>query len=201
MAAYGGDPGPIQVGDRGQSQVPYKIALIVGTTLVVAALLVAFMKIDFPYINVLIYAGIAIIFSGIGANAAVSVKLPAIGQAGSAVGALAIAILLFWTIGPDTSAKFDVIYYINFPDGKHRNYRDLKATVDVLGEREFKPESGFEVPVTKAPGGDSLTLTVPRMSARQRLILRIHSDKENKDWSSSTVRATESFMNVNDEMN
>jgi hypothetical protein len=182
------------------NSVQYVFALLVGIALISTALFTIWIKVQFPYVRLLVYSGVGALFSGIGANAAAQLRLPTLGQAGSATGAAAIAILLCWSIGPDaiTSPTFDVTYYVNFPDRNERDPDDLSATVLLADEHQSTLKTIAEVSLGRAPGGNTVKLTIPGISARDYLTIKIHSVKENKSWSSASVQATESFMNLNE---
>ena len=67
------------------------IAILVGLVLLFLAFLVVMTGVDLPYKRLLVYAGVAALFSGIGATAAVRLDLKEKSQAGVAGGAAAIA--------------------------------------------------------------------------------------------------------------
>ncbi len=176
------------------------MAVAVGVVLLLAAFLIAFLRVDLPYKQVLLLAGVAAMFAGIGSNAAVGVEWKKLGQTGAASGAAAIAILLAWTIGADPRPppqRLSVTYYITFPDSQRRLPEDLTATVAVLSENQNEPQERGKVPISWSPGG-AVRLTVTDVSPRDAVILRIHSPKENKSWTSALLAATETFMPVNE---
>jgi hypothetical protein len=63
------------------------VAILVGVVLVATAISIATFQIDLPVSLLLTYCGVAALFSGLGATAAVSLNLKPAGQAGSATGA------------------------------------------------------------------------------------------------------------------
>jgi hypothetical protein len=176
------------------------IAISVGFILLLFALLVVMTGVDLPYKRLLVYAGVAALFSGIGATAAVKLDLKEQGQVGVAGGAAAIAILLCLLIGPDQMPevpKISMTYYVNFPDGKIRSPEDLTATVLVTNENESPRDLGG-VPISWAPGGNVIKLTLMNLPVRDFITLKVRSIKENKTWTSASVMLTESFMILNE---
>ena len=176
------------------------IAILVGLALLLFALLVVITGVNLPYKRLLVYSGVAALFSGIGATAAVRLDLKEKGQAGVAGGAAAIAILLCLLIGPDQKPEVPEIsmtYYVNFPDNTMRNPNDLTASVWVTGENQVSCDLG-RVPISWAPGGNVIKLTVGNLPISDFITLKIHSARENKTWTSASVMLSELFMNLNE---
>jgi hypothetical protein len=144
----------------------------VGLVLLAFAFLVVLTEGDLPYKRLLVYAGVAALFAGIGATAAVKLDFKEKGQAGVAAimhftdskvhncgvagGAAAIAILLCLLIGPDQVTevpKISMTYYVNFPDKTMRNPNDLTASVLTTSEDRGVVHDLGKVPISWAPGG------------------------------------------------
>ncbi len=90
-------------------------------------------------------------------------------------------------------------YYINFPGtSAERSPTDLTATVEIFGGADAAPEKTQHVPVARAPGGSALKLTVVDVSSEAHIVIRLHSNKEQKDWESASILPTEGFMNLNE---
>jgi hypothetical protein len=176
------------------------IAISVGLVLLFLTFLAVMTGVDFPYKRLLVYAGVAALFAGIGANAAVRFDLAKTGQAGAAGGAAAIAIALGLLIGPDEPGipKINMTYYVNFPDKAMRNPDDLTASVSVTSGDQGVARDLGKIPISWTPGGNGIKLTIVNLPIRDFITLKIHSAKENKTWTSASVMLTESFMNLNE---
>jgi hypothetical protein len=182
----------------------YTIAsLSVGVFLIAVAIAIVRFDINLPITLLLMYAGVAACVSGIGATAAVTLKMGPLGQAGSAGGAAAIAILFCWAIGRDPPAKLSMTYYVNFPapqcERAERPPTDLQASIEVFQEGATKPSTTQTASVSRAPGGNALKVTAVNVAATNHILIRLQSKKENKSWASALILPTEGFMNVNDE--
>jgi hypothetical protein len=68
-------------------------------------------------------------------------------------------------------------YYVNFPDGKIRSPEDLTATVLVTNENESPRDLGG-VPISWAPGGNVIKLTLMNLPVRDFITLKVRSIKE-----------------------
>ena len=94
--------------------------------------------------------------------------------------------------------KISMTYYVNFPDRTIRSPNDLTASVSVTSvDQDVAPVVRI-VPISRAPGENTLKLTVNNLPVRNFITLKIHSAKENKTWTSASVMLTESFMNLNE---
>jgi hypothetical protein len=176
------------------------LAIGVGLVLLFLAFLVVMTGVEFPYKRLLVYAGVAALFAGIGANAAVRFDLGKAGQAGAAGGAAAIAIALGLLIPSDEPGipKISMTYYVNFPDKVMRNPDDLTASVSVTSADEGVARDLGKIPISWSPGGNGIKLTIVNLPIRDFITLKIHSARENKTWTSASVMLTESFMNLNE---
>jgi hypothetical protein len=104
-------------------------------------------------------------------------------------------------IGPDKAPetpRINKTYYFNFPDKAARSSADLIASADITDEQQKPREKRDGLHLARAPGGDAIKLTIGGVLTRDYVILKIHSAKENKTWTSSSVQFTESFMNLNE---
>jgi len=186
-----------------QPAPPTKLALIsvlVGIACLACAFLIGVMRADLPYKGLLVYAGVAALLSGVGASAAVLLNWQETGQKATASGALAAAIVLGWTIGPDKveTPRMSMTYYVNFPDTNVRRPDDLIASADITDEQQKPREKRDGLHLARGPGGNAIKLTIADVLARDYVTLKIYSAKENKTWASSSVQFTESFMNLNE---
>jgi hypothetical protein len=177
----------------------YSIAAIcVGALLIAIAFGIAKSDVNLPFTKLLVYSGVAALFAGIGANAAVTLNLPAAGQAGTAGGAAAIAIALCAVFGVDPPARLTMTYYINFAElGTANIPDDLKATVQILAPNQHTLGDPQDVPVTRAPGGNALKLTIVDISSDDLIILKLQSGRENKTWASASIHPNEGYMSLN----
>jgi hypothetical protein len=177
------------------------ITLLVGAAILACAFLVVIMRADLPYKGLFVYTGIATLLAGVGATAAVLLNWQETGQRVAAGGAAAIAIALSLMIGPDKAPetpRINKTYYVNFPDKTARSPADLIASADITDEQQKPREKRDGLHLARAPGGDAIKLTIGDVLTRDYVILKIHSAKENKTWTSSSVQFTESFMNLNE---
>jgi hypothetical protein len=164
----------------------------------VIAIGIAKSNVNLPYTRLLIYSGVAALFAGIGATAAVTLNLKAVGQVGSAGGAAAIAILMCSAIGVDPPVRLTMTYYINISElGIDNVPPDLKATVQVLAPDQTTLGTPRELPITRAPGGNALKLTIANVSSDDSIIITLLSNNDNKKWASSSIHPNEGFMSLN----
>ena len=89
-------------------------------------------------------------------------------------------------------------YYVNFPDTIVRRPDDLIASADITDEQQKPREKRDRLHVARAPGGNAIKLTIGDVLTRDYVTFKIHSAKENKTWTSSSVQFTKSFMNLNE---
>jgi hypothetical protein len=169
------------------------VAISVGVALVATAILIVKFQIELPVSLLLTYCGVAALFSGLGATAAVSLNLTTAGQAGSATGAAAIAILLCWAIGPNPPPrpqKLTTTYYVQFP-GIAVTSADLAASIEVeeAGKTQIQQAN-----VARAPGGAYFEITARDVGVNTKLVIKVRSNKFNKSWSSASIRPTEGIM-------
>jgi hypothetical protein len=178
------------------------IGTLVGTACIAGAFVIAIMRIPLPYEGVLIYTGAALMAIAIGSTATINFEKG--GQKVVAGGVTAAAIALSWLIGADKAAeipRINMTYYVNFPDKMNRAPNDLIATVDIYDEQhEIKPrETRDDLHLFRGPGPDSVKFTVADVLARDSVILKVRSAKENKNWASGAMPVTESFQNFYEE--
>jgi hypothetical protein len=194
---------PILTTNNARSGIAYSmLSILVGAFLLAVAVWIILRGVNFPYTRLLAYSGVAAMFAGIGSTAAVSLGMESAGQAGTAGGAAAIAVILCWAIGIDPPPRLSMTYYINFPDmNVERLPNHFQATVEVIRAGRTSPEEPRTVPILRAPGGNVLKVTVVDISSEDSIIVRLHSARENKTWASAAILPTESFMNLNEESN
>jgi len=178
---------------------PYMVVLLVGAFLVIATISVVYLKIDFPFpfLKLLFCAGVACVLYGLGSTAAVKFDLTKAGQVASAGGAAAIAIFLYWII-PDAppDPKYKLTYYVSFP-GEIVDPESLRATavvIDVSDPRYITLQQPTWGPA--GPVGKVVKVIVPGVSTRESLILKFTNERENKQWSSGPLSATEALVQV-----
>jgi uncharacterized membrane protein YjgN (DUF898 family) len=93
---------PILTTNNARSGIAYSmLSILVGAFLLAVAVWIILRGVNFPYTRLLAYSGVAAMFAGIGSTAAVSLGMESAGQAGTAGGAAAIAVILCWAIGID----------------------------------------------------------------------------------------------------
>ena len=170
-------------------------AVLVGSAILAYAFLAVIMRVELPYTRLFVYTGIATLLTAVGASATVLAKNT--GQRVAVGGAAAVAIALSWMIPPDpeTPKIKTMTYYLMFPDQDKvaRTPGELKATAIINDDLQHPRE----VHLQRSPGGDLVKLTIANVLARDDVVLKIRSDKENKSWESSPVQFTESFMKLN----
>jgi hypothetical protein len=173
-------------------------AIGVGILLILVAIGIAKSNLNLPYTRLLMYSGVAALFAGIGATAAITLNLTAVGQVGTAGGAAAIAILMCSVIGVDPPVRLTTTYYINMSElGINNMPPDLKATLQVLAPDQTTLGTPRDLPITRAPGGNALKLTIENVSSVDSIIITLLSNKDNKKWASSSIHPNEGFMSLN----
>lgn len=178
----------------------------IGFFLLILSVGIHLIDVNFPWSRLLVTCGVAALFSAIGSTAFVEAHPTDLGTTIKAGGAAAIAIALSVLIGRDPSPPppaqdtFSMTYYINFPEGAVLpGLNDLRASVEIRKAGQSLPDEQTDVPLTHAPAGDSLRLTVHGVSSSDWILLRVSSVSDNRSWESALLPATESFMNLHPE--